>query len=140
MLPAFTSLKSAISCEFSQHVTRFATPFTVAVEAGFSVSGVLAEVALSYPQPSLRVYATGCGDPVARLDAERPQRADHAIDRTPSQGGVPGEHGEPRDAGHDPGEVQGYAFGLGLERLAELKLGLKSVHELWRHPYLQPQP
>ena len=26
-----------------------------------------------------------------------------------------------RDAGHDPDQVQGYAFGLGLERLAQVK-------------------
>ena len=45
-----------------------------------------------------------------------------------------------REAGHDPDQVQGYAYGLGLERLAQLKLGLKSIHELWRRPYLQPQP
>ena len=45
-----------------------------------------------------------------------------------------------REAGHDPDQVQGYAYGIGLERLAQLKLGLKSIHELWRRPYLQPQP
>ena len=45
-----------------------------------------------------------------------------------------------REAGHDPDRVQGYAYGIGLERLAQLKLGLKSIHELWRRPYLQPQP
>lgn len=43
-----------------------------------------------------------------------------------------------RDAGHDPGQVQGYAYGVGLERLAQLKLGLRSIRELWRPPYLQP--
>ena len=43
-----------------------------------------------------------------------------------------------REAGHDPEQVQGYAYGLGLERLALLKLGLKSIHELWRRPYLRP--
>ena len=45
-----------------------------------------------------------------------------------------------REAGHDPDRVQGYAYGIGLERLAQLKLGLTSIHELWRRPYLQPQP
>jgi RNA polymerase sigma factor (sigma-70 family) len=45
-----------------------------------------------------------------------------------------------REAGHNPKRVQGYAFGLGLERLALLKSGLKSIHELWRPPYLQPGP
>ena len=43
-----------------------------------------------------------------------------------------------REAGHNTKRVQGYAFGLGLERLALLKLGLKSIHELWRPPYLRP--
>ena len=42
-----------------------------------------------------------------------------------------------RDAGFEPDQVSGYAFGLGLERLAQLKLGLKSVHELWRQPYFR---
>lgn len=42
-----------------------------------------------------------------------------------------------REAGYDPDQVQGYAFGLGLERLTLLKLGLKSILELWRPPYLQ---
>jgi phenylalanyl-tRNA synthetase alpha chain len=45
-----------------------------------------------------------------------------------------------RDAGYDPDQVGGYAFGLGLERLAQLKLGLESIHQLWRHPYLRPGP
>ena len=43
-----------------------------------------------------------------------------------------------REAGHDPSQVSGFAFGLGLERLAYLKLGLKSIYQLWRPPYLQP--
>lgn len=43
-----------------------------------------------------------------------------------------------REAGHNPEKVQGYAFGLGLERLAMLKIGLKSVRDLWRPPYIQP--
>jgi RNA polymerase sigma factor (sigma-70 family) len=43
-----------------------------------------------------------------------------------------------REAGHDPEQVQGYAFGLGLERLAMLKLGLKTVRDLWRPPYIRP--
>jgi RNA polymerase sigma factor (sigma-70 family) len=45
-----------------------------------------------------------------------------------------------REAGHNPEQVQGYAFGLGLERLAMLKLGLKSVLDLWRAPYVWPLP
>jgi RNA polymerase sigma factor (sigma-70 family) len=42
------------------------------------------------------------------------------------------------EAGHDPKQVEGFAFGLGLERLAVLKFGLRSVDELWRPPYVQP--
>ena len=40
------------------------------------------------------------------------------------------------EAGHDPSHVGGFAFGLGLERLAQVKLGLDSIHELWRPPYV----
>jgi RNA polymerase sigma factor (sigma-70 family) len=42
-----------------------------------------------------------------------------------------------REAGHDPDKVSGYAFGVGLERLATMKLGLKTVQELWRPPYVK---
>lgn len=45
-----------------------------------------------------------------------------------------------REAGHNPERVQGYAFGLGIERLAMLKLGLKSILDLWRTPYVRPLP
>ena len=41
-----------------------------------------------------------------------------------------------REAGHNPEQVQGFAFGFGLERLALLKFGLKSVSDLWRPPSL----
>jgi phenylalanyl-tRNA synthetase alpha chain len=40
------------------------------------------------------------------------------------------------DTAQDPRQVSGYAFGMGLERLALLKLGLKSIDELWCQPYL----
>lgn len=43
------------------------------------------------------------------------------------------------DAAQDPDQISGYAFGMGLERLALLKLGLKSIDELWSTQYLQPQ-
>jgi phenylalanyl-tRNA synthetase alpha chain len=43
------------------------------------------------------------------------------------------------DATHNPDQVSGYAFGMGLERLAMLKLELKSIDELWSPCYLQPQ-
>ena len=41
-----------------------------------------------------------------------------------------------REAGHDPATVTGYAFGVGLERLAMLVLGLDDVRALWRPPYV----
>ena len=41
------------------------------------------------------------------------------------------------EAGYEPSEVGGYALGLGLERLAQVELGLDSLRELWRPPYLQ---
>ena len=41
------------------------------------------------------------------------------------------------EAGFEPGEVRGYALGLGIERLAQLELGLESLRELWLPPYLQ---
>lgn len=45
-----------------------------------------------------------------------------------------------KEADFDPKYTKGYAFGLGLERLAMLKLGLKSIQDLWRPPYVQPVP
>ena len=42
-----------------------------------------------------------------------------------------------REAGHDPGQFGGFAFGLGLERLAQLRLGMRNIHELWRSSYVQ---
>ena len=45
-----------------------------------------------------------------------------------------------KEAGYNTDVVSGYAFGLGLERLAKLKLGLKSVQELWRPPYVRLVP
>jgi len=44
------------------------------------------------------------------------------------------------EAGYDPEEVRGYAYGVGLERLAQLKLGIESIHDLWRPPFVQLQP
>jgi phenylalanyl-tRNA synthetase alpha chain len=45
-----------------------------------------------------------------------------------------------KEAGYNTDVVSGYAFGVGLERLAMLKLGLKSVQELWRPPYVRLAP
>jgi RNA polymerase sigma factor (sigma-70 family) len=44
------------------------------------------------------------------------------------------------EAGYDPKQVKGYAFGIGLERLAMLKLGLKNIRDLWRSPYIRLMP
>jgi len=41
-----------------------------------------------------------------------------------------------QEAGHDPRLVGGYAFGLGLERLAQVKLGIEAIRELWQPPYV----
>ena len=35
--------------------------------------------------------------------------------------------------GYDPEEVSGFAFGLGLERIAMLRHGLPDLRELWRN-------
>jgi RNA polymerase sigma factor (sigma-70 family) len=39
-------------------------------------------------------------------------------------------------AGFDPRQVGGFAFGLGLERLAMLRFGVKHIRELWQPPYV----
>lgn len=41
-----------------------------------------------------------------------------------------------READFAPEAVGGYAWGLGLERLAMLKLGLDDIRALWRPPYV----
>ena len=35
--------------------------------------------------------------------------------------------------GYDPEEVSGFAFGLGLERIAMLRHGLPDLRELWEN-------
>jgi phenylalanyl-tRNA synthetase alpha chain len=35
--------------------------------------------------------------------------------------------------GYDPEEVSGFAFGLGLERIAQLRHGLPDMRELWEN-------
>jgi phenylalanyl-tRNA synthetase alpha chain len=35
--------------------------------------------------------------------------------------------------GYDPEEVTGFAFGLGLERIAMLRHGLPDLRELWEN-------
>jgi len=41
-----------------------------------------------------------------------------------------------RQAGFDPNEVGGFAFGLGLERIAMLKFGIDDIRKLWQPPYV----
>jgi phenylalanyl-tRNA synthetase alpha subunit len=41
-----------------------------------------------------------------------------------------------RKAGYDPHEVSGFAWGLGLERLVVLKLGLDDIRKLWQPPFV----
>jgi RNA polymerase sigma factor (sigma-70 family) len=38
--------------------------------------------------------------------------------------------------GFDPAAVGGFAFGLGLERLAMLRFGIEDIRRLWRPPYV----
>ena len=45
-----------------------------------------------------------------------------------------------REAGHDPERTRGFAFGLGLEHLAMVRYGVSTADELWRPPYVQPEP
>jgi len=44
--------------------------------------------------------------------------------------------GRLREAGFDPDQVSGYAFGLGLERMAMLKFGIDDIRKLWQPPYV----
>lgn len=41
------------------------------------------------------------------------------------------------EAGYDPDEVSGYGFGVGLERIVQIRDGLEDVRALWRPPYVQ---
>ena len=42
-----------------------------------------------------------------------------------------------RKGGADPEIVSCFAFGLGLERLAALRLGLDDIRKLWQRPYVR---
>ncbi len=42
-----------------------------------------------------------------------------------------------REAGHDPEAVSGYAFGLGLERLAMVHCAIDDQRKLWQAPYVK---
>jgi phenylalanyl-tRNA synthetase alpha chain len=42
-----------------------------------------------------------------------------------------------RLAGFSPQEVGGYAFGLGVERLAMLRFGIVDIRQLWQPPYVK---
>lgn len=39
-------------------------------------------------------------------------------------------------SGFDPDSIIGFAFGLGIERLAMVKFGIEDVRDLWRPPYV----
>lgn len=41
-----------------------------------------------------------------------------------------------REAGFNPGEVSGFGFGFGLERIAMLKFGIDDIRKLWKPPYV----
>ena len=41
-----------------------------------------------------------------------------------------------QEAGYNPELVSGFAFGLGLERLAMLKYGIDDIRKLWQPPYV----
>ena len=41
-----------------------------------------------------------------------------------------------KQAGFDPNQVGGFAFGLGLERIAMLKFGIDDIRQLWQPPYV----
>lgn len=41
-----------------------------------------------------------------------------------------------RQAGYADDSIGGFAFGLGLERLAMIKFGIEDIRQLWRVPYL----
>jgi phenylalanyl-tRNA synthetase alpha chain len=38
-----------------------------------------------------------------------------------------------RDSGYDPERVQGFAFGMGIERIAMLKYGVPDLRMLWEN-------
>ena len=40
------------------------------------------------------------------------------------------------DKGYDPQQVAGYAWGMGLDRLAMLRLGITDIQALWQAPYI----
>ena len=41
-----------------------------------------------------------------------------------------------QEAGYDPEVVSGFAFGIGLDRLAMLKYGIDDIRKLWQPPYV----
>jgi phenylalanyl-tRNA synthetase alpha chain len=38
-----------------------------------------------------------------------------------------------RNVGYDPNEVQGFAFGLGVDRLAMIRYGMTDIRYLWEN-------
>ena len=41
-----------------------------------------------------------------------------------------------KEAGYNPSEVDGFAFGFGVERMAMLNLRIDNINDLWKEPYL----
>ena len=41
-----------------------------------------------------------------------------------------------RQAGFNVNRVSGFAFGLGIERITMIKLGIDDIHQLWKSPYV----
>lgn len=41
-----------------------------------------------------------------------------------------------QQAGYDPKVVGGYGFGVGLERLVQVRDGIEDIRDLWQPPYL----
>ncbi len=40
------------------------------------------------------------------------------------------------EAGYDPEQVSGYGFGMGLERLVQIRDGSEDIRDLWKAPYV----
>jgi phenylalanyl-tRNA synthetase alpha subunit len=40
------------------------------------------------------------------------------------------------EAGYNPSQVGGFAFGFGVERMAMLNLKIDNISDLWKEPYL----
>jgi phenylalanyl-tRNA synthetase alpha chain len=90
----------------------------------------------SSPSPSRRSrWTSRASSAAARAPARRralqPVQGD-GLDRDPRLGdGRPNVFGYVREHGYDPERVQGFAFGMGIERIAQLKHGLPDMRQLY---------